>query len=47
MRRFGLLALVLLLTATPSFAKDTVVIYTAIEPEQVTDRRPEAAGCEA
>ena len=37
MRRFGLLALVLLLTATPSFAKDTVVIYTAIEPEQVTD----------
>ena len=38
MRRFGLLALVLLLlTATPSFAKDTVVIYTAIEPEQITD----------
>ena len=38
MRRFGLLALVLLLlTATPSSAKDTVVIYTAIEPEQVTD----------
>ena len=38
MRRFALLVLVLLLlTATPSFAKDTVVIYTAIEPEQVTD----------
>ena len=38
MRRFGLLALVMLvLTATPSSAKDTVVIYTAIEPEQVTD----------
>src|SRR5207245_11481412 len=31
------LLLLLLLTATRSSAKDTVVSYTAIEPEQVTD----------
>jgi len=38
MRRMGLVALLLvLLTATPSAAKDTVVIYTAIEPEQITE----------
>src|SRR5207245_1450697 len=38
MRRLALFTLSLvLLTATPSSAKDTVVIYTAIEPEQVTD----------
>jgi iron(III) transport system substrate-binding protein len=38
MRRLALLTLLLvLLTATPSIAKDTVVIYTAIEPEQITE----------
>jgi len=38
MRRTASLALLaLLLLVTPSFAKDTVVVYTAIEPEQVTE----------
>ena len=37
MRRIALGVVLLLLTATPSFAKDTVVIYTAIEPEQITE----------
>jgi len=37
MARWGLLVLVLLVVAAPVHAKDTVVIYTAIEPEQITD----------
>jgi iron(III) transport system substrate-binding protein len=37
MARWGMLLLVLLLVAAPVHAKDTVVIYTAIEPEQITD----------
>ena len=37
MARWGLLVLVLVLVAVPVHAKDTVVIYTALEPEQITD----------
>ena len=37
MARWGMLVLALLLVAAPVHAKDTVVIYTAIEPEQITD----------
>ena len=38
MRRIAALALVTLLsTVTSVSAKDVVVIYTAIEPEQITD----------
>ena len=40
MRRIAALALVTLLsTVTSVSAKDVVVIYTAIEPEQITDIR--------
>jgi iron(III) transport system substrate-binding protein len=37
MARWGLLVLTLLLAAGPATAKDTVVVYTALEPEQITD----------
>src|SRR5256885_16150462 len=37
MVRWALTLLMVLLAAAPASAKDTVVIYTAIEPEQVTD----------
>src|SRR5215469_3918950 len=37
MARWGLLMLALLLVAAPAHAKDSVVIYTALEPEQITD----------
>jgi iron(III) transport system substrate-binding protein len=37
MARWGLLGLMLLLVAGPAQAKDTVVVYTALEPEQITD----------
>ncbi|RPH85585.1 MAG: iron ABC transporter substrate-binding protein, partial [Candidatus Rokuibacteriota bacterium] len=37
MARWGLLLLVLTVAAVPVHAKDIVVIYTAIEPEQITD----------
>src|SRR6185312_14780690 len=37
MARRGMLLLGLLLVVAPVHAKDTVVIYTAIEPEQITD----------
>src|SRR6185436_18820894 len=37
MARWGLLALAVLLLAGPADAKDTVVSYTALEPEQITD----------
>src|SRR5215510_6958420 len=39
MRRAWTLAVVLALAVTlaPAWAKDTVVIYTALEPEQITD----------
>ncbi|HET7874252.1 MAG TPA: putative 2-aminoethylphosphonate ABC transporter substrate-binding protein [Methylomirabilota bacterium] len=37
MRRFAFLVLAVLFAAAPAAAKDTVVIYTAIEPEQVTE----------
>jgi hypothetical protein len=37
MARWGLLVLALVLVAVPVHAKDTVVIYTALEPEQITD----------
>lgn len=37
MHRVVLVALALLLVAAPAFAKDTVVVYTAIEPEQITE----------
>src|SRR5438094_10571615 len=37
MVRWALTLLVLLLAAAPAGAKDTVVIYTALEPEQITD----------
>ena len=38
-----LVALAVLLAAAPAAAKDTVVIYTAIEPEQITVLRNEQA----
>src|SRR2546422_6116170 len=37
MVRWALTLLVLLVAAAPAGAKDTVVIYTALEPEQITD----------
>ena len=37
MHRIILVALAVLLAAAPAAAKDTVVIYTAIEPEQITE----------
>ena len=37
MARWGLLALALLMLASPVQAKDTIVVYTALEPEQITD----------
>src|SRR4029450_25170 len=37
MRRLTLFLLALMLLAGPAHAKDTVVIYTALEPEQITD----------
>src|ERR1700741_4811921 len=37
MVRWALTLLLVLLTAAPAAAKDTVVIYTALEPEQITD----------
>ena len=37
MHRVILVALAVLLAAAPATAKDTVVIYTAIEPEQITE----------
>ena len=37
MHRVILVALAVLLAAAPAAAKDTVVIYTAIEPEQITE----------
>ena len=37
MLRWGLLALAVLMLASPAQAKDTIVVYTALEPEQITD----------
>jgi iron(III) transport system substrate-binding protein len=37
MVRSALAVLVLLLTVAPAVAKDTIVVYTALEPEQITD----------
>ena len=37
MVRWALTLLLVLMTAAPAAAKDTVVIYTALEPEQITD----------
>ena len=37
MARWGLLALAVLMLAGPAQAKDTIVVYTALEPEQITD----------
>src|SRR5438067_3224201 len=37
MVRWALTLLMVLLAAAPAAAKDTVVIYTALEPEQITD----------
>jgi iron(III) transport system substrate-binding protein len=37
MVRWALTLLLLLVTTAPAAAKDTVVIYTALEPEQITD----------
>ncbi|HEX9821504.1 MAG TPA: putative 2-aminoethylphosphonate ABC transporter substrate-binding protein [Methylomirabilota bacterium] len=37
MARWALLVLMLLLVTGPAQAKDTVVVYTALEPEQITD----------
>jgi iron(III) transport system substrate-binding protein len=37
MVRWALTLLMVLLTVAPAAAKDTVVIYTALEPEQITD----------
>ncbi|PYM17894.1 MAG: putative 2-aminoethylphosphonate ABC transporter substrate-binding protein [Candidatus Rokuibacteriota bacterium] len=37
MRRLTLVLLGAMLLTGPAFAKDTVVIYTALEPEQITD----------
>ena len=37
MVRWALTLLLMVMTAAPAAAKDTVVIYTALEPEQITD----------
>ena len=37
MARWGLLALAVVMLAGPAQAKDTIVVYTALEPEQITD----------
>ena len=37
MRRLLMGAVVLLMAMTPAWAKDVVVVYTALEPEQITD----------
>ena len=38
MRRLTLVLLGAMLLTGPAFAKDAVVIYTALEPEQITPR---------
>jgi iron(III) transport system substrate-binding protein len=37
MQRLAMLVMALVLVAAPAWAKDVVIVYTALEPEQITD----------